>query len=288
MFIRLCKLVFSVAEASFRDDFLGKAAEMAFYSIFAFFPFLVFMVALYSAFGTEELVTQILNYFSVIIPSDVHNYIIVMLREILHSTNATVASFTFIIAMAVASNAMFTFIKGLNKAYHVEETRPLWYTRLLSVILLFVTAFVIFLGINALVFGKIIFNFILSFGILPKQTVYFISFIRWPIIFLALYAVIFTNYYLMPNIHYNPKAKFFSTIPGTFFFCFAWIISSWLFSVYLNHFNMYSKLYGALAVFAIFLIWLYYTSFIVLLGGEVNSKFYDKLKDEERMLNTII
>ena len=51
---------------------------------------------------------------------------------------------------------------------------------------------------------------------------------------------------------------------------------------------MYNKFFGAMGVFAIFLIWLYYTSFILLLGGEINSRFFEKLKDAKKFLNTII
>ena len=51
---------------------------------------------------------------------------------------------------------------------------------------------------------------------------------------------------------------------------------------------MYNMFFGAMGVLAIFLIWLYYTSLILLLGGEINSRFYEKLKDEKAPLKTII
>ena len=115
-----------------------------------------------------------------------------------------------------------------------------------------------------------------------------ISVIRWPSMFLALYAVYFVNYYFMPDLKGYKRAKFFAAIPGTFFFCFAWLISSWLFGVYLNHINMYDRFFGAMGVLAIFLMWMYYTSFILLLGGEINSRFYEKLKNEKKPWKVII
>ncbi len=288
MIKRLGKFIYSIAESVFSEDFLGLSAEMAFYSIFSFFPFLIFVVSLFSIFGSESLVNSILLHFAPIIPSYLHDYIITMLKEIIINYNGGFLTITFFIAMLIASNAMFAVIKGLNRAYHLEETRPLWYTRLLSVALLFLTALVIFIGTNAIIFGKIIMGYITSLNIIPQITLSLISVFRWPFIFFALYAVFFVNYYFMPNIKGNRKAKFFAALPGTFFFCFAWILSSWLFSVYLNHINMYNKFFGAMGVFAIFLIWLYYTSFILLLGGEINSRFYEKLKDVKKPLKVII
>ena len=107
---------------------------------------------------------------------------------------------------------------------------------------------------------------------------------------MALFAVIFTNYYLAPNIKGNLKARFYSAMPGTFFFCFAWILSSWLFSVYLNHINIYDKFFGALGVFAVFLLWLYYTAIVMLIGGEINFRIYEKIKDidKDKILKTVI
>lgn len=288
MLARIGRFLYSTAQSVFSEDFLGLSAEMAFYTIFSFFPFLIFVVSLFSIFGSQDLVNSILMHFAPILPSYLHEYIIMMLKEIIINYNGGFLTLTFFISMLIASNAMFAVIKGLNRAYHLEETRPLWYTRLLSVALLFLTALVIFIGTNAIVFGKIIISFIASIKIIPQFTIDLISVFRWPFIFLALYAVFLVNYYFMPNIKHNRKAKFLAALPGTFFFCVAWIVSSWLFSVYLNHINMYNKFFGAMGVFAIFLIWLYYTSFILLLGGEINSKFYRKIKGSKAPLNTII
>lgn len=288
MLTRIGRFIFTTAKSVFTEDFLGLSAEMAFYSIFSFFPFLIFVVSLFSIFGSERLVNSILMHFAPIIPSYLHEYIINMSKEIVTNYNGGFLTITFFIAMFIASNALFAVIKGLNRAYHLEETRPLWYTRFLSVALLFLNALVIFVGTNAIVFGKIIMSYIKSLHIVPLFTLELISVFRWPFIFLAFYAVFLVNYYFMPNIKGNRKAKFFAALPGNFFFCSAWIISSWLFSVYLSHINMYNKFFGAMGVFAIFLIWLYYTSFILLLGGEINSRFYEKLKDSKKPLKTII
>ena len=285
---RIYRFVFNCAKSVFTQDFMGLSAEMAFYTIFSFFPFLIFMVSLFKMFGSEKLINSIVAYFAPIIPSYVHAYIASRLNVIIESDYSGFMTLTFFVSMIIASNAIFALIKGLNRAYHVEETRPIWFTRMLSLAFLFLIAFVIFIGTNAVVFGKIILGYISSIKILPEFTLAMISVIRWPIIFFALYSVFFTNYYIMPNIKGHKRAKFFAAIPGTFFFCFAWLLSSWLYSIYLNHINMYNRFFGAMGALAIFLIWLYYTSLILLLGGEINSRFYEKLKDAKKPLKIII
>ncbi|MCQ2957530.1 MAG: YihY/virulence factor BrkB family protein, partial [Candidatus Gastranaerophilales bacterium] len=214
MFKRIYKFVFDCAKSVFTQDFMGLSAEMAFYTIFSFFPFLIFMVSLFKLFGSEQLINSIIAYFAPIIPSYVHSYIASRLTVIIASDYSGFMTLTFFVAMFIASNAIFALIKGLNRAYHVEETRPIWFTRLLSLAFLFLITFVIFLGTYAVVFGKIILGYIASIKILPDFTIAMISVFRWPIIFFALYSVFFTNYYIMPNIKGFKRAKFFAAIPG--------------------------------------------------------------------------
>lgn len=81
----------------------------------------------------------------------------------------------------------------------------------------------------------------------------------------------------MPNTEkLEKKTKFIYTVPGTLFFCTFWMLASWGFNLYVNNFGAYDKVYGVLGGFAVLLIWLYYTSLIILIGGEINYQVYKK------------
>jgi membrane protein len=51
-----------------------------------------------------------------------------------------------------------------------------------------------------------------------------------------------------------------------------WIIASVGFSVYVSQFGSYAKTYGAIAGIVILLLWLYITSYAILLGAEINAE----------------
>jgi len=53
------------------------------------------------------------------------------------------------------------------------------------------------------------------------------------------------------------------------------------FSIYVNKLHTYNLVYGTIAAFAVLMVWFYFTSMLVLIGGEINSQVHDKLEQEE-------
>lgn len=60
-------------------------------------------------------------------------------------------------------------------------------------------------------------------------------------------------------------------IPGALLTTTAWIIFTMLFQIYVNTYANYSRFYGTLGAVIILLLWLLFTSVIMLLGLELNA-----------------
>jgi membrane protein len=101
--------------------------------------------------------------------------------------------------------------------------------------------------------------------------------LRWPLSFLALYVMAFLIYYILPDLRGKESFKRKSALPGTIFFTTFWLIGSWGFSVYVNNLSTYNLVYGTIGAFFILMIWLYYTSILLLIGGEINSQVYNRI-----------
>ena len=69
---------------------------------------------------------------------------------------------------------------------------------------------------------------------------------------------------------------------GTIFFTTFWLIGSWGFSLYVNNLSTYNIVFGTIGAFFILMIWLYYTSILLLIGGEINSKVYNRLENKSK------
>lgn len=263
-------------------DFSGMAAEMAFIFILGLFPFLLFLMSLFAWLGKKALIHPILNFLTAIAPAEIIKLINNVLNEaMIFNKGGLIAVFGLVITVALAANAIAVIMKGLNRAYQIKENRPFWYTRLLSILMVFANAFVLFLSVNLIIFGKVILEFIINFTNLPDLYINLILIARWPVSFLALYFMAFINYYMLPAVVGHEKIKRKSAIKGTLLFCFLWLLGSWSFSLYLNNLNTYNKVYGTIGAFAILMVWLYYTSLIILIGGEINSQEYQKLIEND-------
>ena len=277
------RLVISVIE----NDFYGMASEMGFMMVIGIFPFMLFLTAVFGWMGNKSLMDPILVFLSTFMPEQAMELIITVLSEaMIFSHGRLMAIIGICVTLILSTNAMAVVLKGLNRAYKVEETRNFVYTRILSFLMVIVDTMVMFLTINLIVFGKVIIGFMMTHFHMSKGVAITLLTLRWPIAFAALYLMAFLSYYILPDLRGNERFKRKSAIPGTFFFTIFWLVGSWGFSIYVNNLKTYNMVYGTIGAFAVLMVWLYYTSVLILIGGEINSQVYNKLNEKAREIQS--
>jgi membrane protein len=93
--------------------------------------------------------------------------------------------------------------------------------------------------------------------------------LRWPIAFTAILLFFAFVYYLAPN---RDQRNWKWVTPGSIVGAILWLALSGLFAVYVNFAGHYTKTYGSIASGIILLLWLNYSAFALLYGGELNSE----------------
>ncbi len=275
----LKRLVISIIE----NDFYGMASEMGFMAVIGIFPFMLFLTAVFGWMGNKALMDPILIFLSRFMPDQAIELIITVLSEaMIFSHGRLMAVIGICVTLVLSTNAMAVVLKGLNRAYKVEETRNFVYTRALALLMVFVDTMVLFLTINLIIFGKVIINFLVTHFHMSKVVAITLLTLRWPIAFAALFLMAFLSYYILPDLRGNERYKRKSAIPGTFFFTTFWLVGSWGFSIYVNNLRTYNMVYGTIGAFAVLMVWLYYTSVLMLIGGEINSQVYNKLNEKAK------
>ena len=272
------KYIESIINKMIKADFAGMAAEMAFMFILGFFPFILFMMYCFAWIGQKTAGLHILYGLTHIAPSDVSRLMMNTLEQlVIFKQGGLMAIICFFVTIALSSNAIAAIMKGLNRAFETEETRPFIYTRILSVIMVFFNTVVLLIMVNLVIFGKIILTLLHNYSVLPEIVYSWIVFLRWPASFIILFITTYFSYLILPDIKGPIKIKHRAAFVGTTFFSIFWILGSWSFSLYLNNLNTYNRVFGTIGAFIIMMVWLYYTSMIILLGGEFNYRAFKNL-----------
>ena len=279
------KFIKSIIDSVVNNDFFGMASEMGFMLCIGICPLMLFLTALFGYIGKHSFMNPIFAFMQNIMPADALNVINTVLREVFFfSKGGLIAVLGFCITLFLSTNTVAIVAKGLNRAYKVKETRNFLYSRLLALVMVLVNTLVLFLSITLIVFGKVIIKFWVTYFGLTEHLANIMLFVRWPIAFLTLFVMAYLSYYILPDLSGNEKLRRHSAFPGSVFFCISWLIGSWGFSLYVNNLHTYNFVYGTIAGFAVMMMWLYYTSILILIGGEINSQLYEKLEKKEVLI----
>lgn len=250
-----------------KDEIPRLSAELAYYFLLSLFPFLIFLITLlaYLPIPHEDLLAVIRQYA----PKEAIHLIEANVYRVMDVQNGRLLSLSIIGAIWSASNGMNAIVRAFNRAYDVVENRPFLVARGMSVLLTIGMILVIVVALVLPVFGKMIGLFLFSVFGFSKTFLTIWNALRWVISSLILFVVFTALYYFAPN----KKLRCANVIRGAIFATFGWIITSLVFSYYVNHFANYAAMYGSLGGMIILMVWFYLSGMIIVLGGEMNAIF---------------
>jgi membrane protein len=245
---------------------MGLAQQIAYSSLLAFFPAMIFLVGLFGLIGIYD---DLRDFLGVIAPGAVLDALDIA-QESAEGQSASLAVVLGAFgAVWAASGAMGSTIKAVNRAYDRTETRPLWKVRLIAILLVASTGIVTAALFVLIVFGGPLGEAIANEARLGGAFDLLWAILRWPLAFVGVLLFFALVYYVAPNTeHRNWKW----ITPGSIVGGLLWLALSGLFALYTSFAGSYDKTYGSLAGGIILLLWLNYSAFAVLYGAELNAE----------------
>lgn len=247
------------------DDVQGLSAQLAFYLILSFFPFLIFIMTIigYASISIKDKI----KYLEEVMPAEAVTIIEEIVNEVSDGRSQALLSFGMLATLWTASRGINAIIKGLNRAYDIGESRVFWKVRGISLLVTLGIGLVILLSALLLVFGTWLRTKIIKMMDLPEGLYQLMSSLQYAVPVVIMFIVFSLLYWIAPN----RRISFKEVLPGAAFTTISWILTSVLFSLYVNQFGDFSKTYGSLGGVTILLIWLYISSVVLLVGGEINA-----------------
>lgn len=264
------KLIHRLVKDSIEDDVLSLASQLAYSLLFAFFPFLIFLMTL---IGFSEIRSKdVLDIFMKIMPYQAYELTKNIVVEVVDTKNANLLSISLLASIWSSVSGFNAVIKGLNKSYKESERRSFIKVQLISLIFTLGLILVIFSVVFLMIFASVNEQILSRFLGHPEVSSFVWDVTKYTILIFSM-IFIFSALY-----RYTPveKHKWRDVIWGAVFTTFGWLISSLGFSYYINNFGNYSKIYGSIGGVIILMLWLFIGSLIVIIGGELNSVILEK------------
>ena len=254
------------------DRIPSLAAETAYYFFFSLFPLLLFLTPLLGLIGDgQQLMESMLGRLSTTMPADTLSLLRRVLGEIVMSSgNAGIMSVGVLLAAWSGSNIFGALMGALNVAYDVSESRPWWQRQLLRIGVLLIAGGTMIVATMIFLNGEGIARWVgsligLGDAAIAAWTV--IQLVLAVALLVALGAVVFK---LLPNVQQRWSHVFAASAITTLL----WIVATVLFRFYVQNFGSYNKTYGTIGGVIILLTWMYYSMFVLLVGGELAAELH--------------
>jgi membrane protein len=255
----------------FQDDNLTDwAAALTYYGVLSIFPALLVVVSVLGLIGQSATQPLIDNLGSVA-PGPAKDIVTSAIQNLQGSRGS--AGVVFVVGLLVAiwsaSGYIAAFMRASNAIYDIEEGRPIWKTLpvrvgLTALLMLLTAASAVAVTLSGGLAKRA--GDLLGVGDTAVQVW---SIAKWPVLLILVSLMFALLYWAAPNV----KQRGFRWIsPGSVLAVLGWIIASLGFAFYVANFGSYNKTYGALAGPIIFLIWLWISNVVILLGAEFNAE----------------
>ena len=244
------------------------AAGVAFYGLLALFPAIAASIALAGLIVDPMTVAEEYKDLMAVLPDDAALIVTDQATAIAQSADQGLgwaALIALIIAFYSAARGVAALVQGLNVACDVQETRSYAHQALIII------GLTILAILGALVSGSVslVIPAILTFVGFAPDTISFVNWISWPVLFFISLVGLAILYRFGPS--HAAHSGFWLSI-GTVLALVMWVAGSVGFAFYVTNFGSYNETFGALGGVVILMLWLWVSAFVVLIGARVDTE----------------
>lgn len=249
------------------DRLMTEAAGVTFYTLLALFPALATLISLYGLFADPVAIAGQLQAAQGIIPGggiDIIKGQIDALTANGHQALGWSAVLGFLASVWSANAGIKSLFDALNIVYHEREKRS--YITLTLICFCFTIGALVFLiaALTAIVVVPVVFTYL---GLANEVSL--LGLLRWPALVVVLMLFLSLVYRYGPS---RKRVRFQWVTWGSAFAAVAWLLVSIGFSYYVANFGSYNRTYGSLGAAIGFMTWIWISTMVMLLGGELNAE----------------
>jgi membrane protein len=241
-----------------------RAASMAYHFFIAIFPSVIFLFTLIAYIPIDNFQQQLFELIHQIMPENVFSELQDTIDGIINRQRSGLLSFGFLAALYFSTGGMRAMMEAFNKSIHMNEKRLAWKHQLIAISLVFILTLLILFAVVIMIGSELI----LSRLVQKDNLLTFMVIVgRWSLLGLFILIVIGVYY------RYGPAKRMHQNLisPGALLSTALIILTSILFTWYVNNFGRYNSLYGSIGTIIVFLLFIFYNSMMLLVGFELDA-----------------
>ena len=242
-----------------RDHGFFLASGVTFSLVICLIPLLLLLLAFVGTYlySTKEVLNQIRLSLEDIFPASDPRFMRNILRVI---RDRKIVGILGLAGLIWTSTWVFSSLRtALNLIFHVEKGQGILHGKTVDLLMILLAGFFLFSSMTL----TSVMTYLQGFPLGIKPVIQLI--LKYLVPFLFTFCMFFLTYKIVPNRNIPFPVAF----QAACFTSVLWEAAKLVFGWYVSHLARFSMVYGSLSALAVFFLWVYYSSAILLLGGEI-------------------
>ena len=257
----------------------NRASAISFNFFLAIFPSLIFFFTIIPFIPITDFQQSLLELIHDFLPDSAYSTVQTTVEDIVTRPRGGLLSVGFVLSLYFSTNGINSLMQSFNTTFHTIETRSIIKQRIVCIFLVIIISFLLITNVALITVGTQVLSLILPSHILESNLYFTIILVsKWLITIAMLFFTISFIYYFVPA-----KRRHFRFITaGSSLATFLMITTTLGFNFYVDNFSKYNALYGSIGTLLVVLLWIYFNSFSLLIGFELNASIYNIRKKRSK------
>lgn len=250
-----------------KGTFSTRASAIAFSFFMSLFPFFLFVLNLIPYVPIDKFQSEFLNFVHRFLPPQTSDFFEPILLDIAANRRSGLLSLTLIFAIFFMANGVNAIFTGFEFSYHTTTNRKMVRQYFIALGISVFMSLLLLLTVAGIVYYQISITDLKTRGIINENNQWVSQWGSFVFFVALIYLAVGTLFYF--GTKEGRQFRFFSV--GALVTTLLFLITTYLFGIYIDSFSNYNQLYGSVGALLIMMVYVWINSNLLLLGFELNA-----------------
>lgn len=246
----------------------SRAGSIAYSFFMAIFPALIFLLNLIPYIPIDGFDLKFMSFIYELIPGQSLPFFQPIISDISQTERGGLLSIAGVLALFLMANGVNAIFSGFEGSFNVHLNRGFIRQYVVALGVSIILASLLVITISILVYFEYVLKMLRDQDFMSDSTdITLLSVGSYIFLVIMIYAVVATLYYF--GTKEGRSHRFLS--PGALMTTLLFMLTTYLFGVYIDNFSNYNELYGSIGALLIMMLYIWINSNLILLGFELNA-----------------